>query len=113
MIFIDQNYLKMTYVIFDRFSSTKRLSITKNLVNAKLLVVGKLLVDTNLFFVGKHLVDTKHLALIKMLTDLTYLPDLKINEKLEIMIYFLFPNKANVFFFSKKNCTAKLIVVHN
>ena len=47
-----------------------------------------------------------------MLTDLTYLPDLIIYEKLEIMIYFLFPNKANVFF-SKKNCTAKLIVVHN
>ena len=64
MVSIDQNYLKMTSLsYFNKFSSIKCLSTTKNLVNAKLLVVGKLLVvskhlvDTNLFSVGKHLVD--------------------------------------------------------
>ena len=53
-------------VMFDRFSSIKCLSITKNLVNAKLLVVDKLLLDdkllADLFSVTKHLADTKHLA---------------------------------------------------
>ena len=37
------------FVVFDRFSSIKCLSITENLVNAKLLVVGKLLADGKLF----------------------------------------------------------------
>ena len=66
MIFIDQKLFEDDIsVIFDRFSSSKCLSITKNLANAKLLVVGK------------------HLAAIQMLTDLTYLPDLTIDEKLD------------------------------
>ena len=71
------------FVIFDRFPSIKCLSITNNLVNAKLLVVGKLLADGKLFSVGKHLLGTEHLSSMKMLTDLTYLPDLTIDEKRE------------------------------
>ena len=86
LIFIDHNLFEDDIsVIFDKFSSIKCLSITKNLVNAKRSVVGKLLpdgkplvvsknlADTNLVSVGKHLVDTKHSASMKMLTDLTYL----------------------------------------
>ena len=67
-------------IIFDRFSSIKCLSFTKNLANAKLLLVVELLAD------GKLLVDPKHLASIKMLTELTYLiylPALTIAEKLD------------------------------
>ena len=90
LIFIDHNLFEDDIsVIFDKFSSIKCLSITKNLVNAKLSVVGKLLpdgkpnlADTNLVSVGKHLVDTKHSASMKMLTDLTYLAHL-----LDLTIY--------------------------
>ena len=73
-------------IIFDRFSSIKCLSNSKNLVNAKLLVVGKLLADGKLFSVSKHLVYAKHLASIQMLTDLTYLPDLTIDENTQLSI---------------------------
>ena len=86
LIFFDQKLFEDDIsIIFDRFSSIKCLSITKNLAKAKHLVVGKLLADGKLFSVGKHLVDTKHLASIKMLTDLTYLT---IDEKLECKISF-------------------------
>ena len=42
-----------------KINHTQCLSITKNLVNAKLLVVSKYSVDTNLFSVGKHLVGAR------------------------------------------------------
>ena len=67
MIFFDQKLFEDDIsVIFDRFSSIKCFSITKNLANAKFLVVGKRLADGKFFSIGKHLVDTKHLASIQM-----------------------------------------------
>ena len=96
LISIDQQFFEDDIsLIVDRFPSIKCLSITKNLVNAKLLVadqlladgkplvVSKHLVNINILSVCKHLVDIKHLTSMKMLTDLTYLtkmPDLIIYE---------------------------------
>ena len=89
IFFVQKLFEEDMSIIFDRFSSIKCLSITKNLVNAnKHLVIGKILAEGKLFSVGKHLVDTKNLALIKMLTDLSYLPDLTIDEKLQWEILF-------------------------
>ena len=59
LIFIDQKVFEVDFcIIFDRFSSIKCLSFTKNLVNAKLLVVVQLLADGILLEVSKHLEDS-------------------------------------------------------
>ena len=99
-------------VIFDKFSYIKCLSITKNLLNAKLLADGKLFVmskhsvDTNLFTVGQHLVDNKQLASMKMLTVLTYLPDLTIY----IRLVWLIRGPSPVHFAVKKHSNRNSII---
>ena len=74
LIFIDQTLFEDGIsVIFDKFSTIKCLSTTKNLVNAELLVVGKLLADGKLLVVSKHLVDSNLFSVHEHVVDTKYI----------------------------------------